>query len=119
MLFGKLKSMQSFMGLVKRVVFFCVKIYDEEIRSRVQVEKRGKNYLNKHQSFSHPYFMPSFLKKLLITIKFPPVSNLFITLARRASTMQKVPDLPMPALQWTTAGPLSLSRTPEALTAYR
>ena len=43
-----------------------------------------------------------------------------LTRTRQVSTRQKVPDLPMPAEQWTTGGPaLSRSRLPLSLTAPR
>lgn len=42
-----------------------------------------------------------------------------ITILRQASTIQNTPDLPTPALQWTTRGWAGLSRTPPSLTENR
>ena len=42
-----------------------------------------------------------------------------LTRTREESTKQKVPDLPIPALQCITAGPTSGSSAPASLTAYR
>lgn len=42
-----------------------------------------------------------------------------LTKMRQVSTRQKVPDRPMPALQWMTGGPTSRSSAPELRTANR
>lgn len=39
-----------------------------------------------------------------------------LTRIKQESTRQNVPDLPIPAEQWTIAGPTDASRTPASLT---
>lgn len=42
-----------------------------------------------------------------------------LTKTKHVSTKQKVPDLPIPAEQWTTAGPTFSSRAPDFLTSAK
>ena len=50
------------------------------------------------------------MKKLRVTWIYSTVS---LTITRHESTRQKVPDLPTPAEQCTTAGPTDDSKLPE------
>lgn len=43
-------------------------------------------------------------------------SSAALTRTRQVSTREKVPDRPMPALQWITAGPCSGFKEPDSLT---
>ncbi len=42
-----------------------------------------------------------------------------LTKTRQVSTREKVPDRPIPALQWTTAGPWSIPSEPDSRTLNR
>lgn len=44
------------------------------------------------------------------------ISSPFSIRTRQVSTREKVPDRPMPALQWITAGPCSGFKEPDSLT---
>lgn len=49
----------------------------------------------------------------------PQAHKALLTSKRQVSARQKVPDLPMPALQWTTMGPCSGLSEPDSRTLNR
>lgn len=52
-------------------------------------------------------------------IKCVNLTSSLQTSKRQVSTRQKVPERPMPALQWTTTGPWSELRHPDSRTLNR
>lgn len=63
--------------------------------------------------------IPGQRRALHVAPSLPGVSRGLLTSKRQVSARQKVPDLPMPALQCTTMGPCSRLSDPDSRTLKR